>query len=210
MKKIVFLVLITLIGCSPKDDTRVYKFSNSDYNFIPTIYSEVGQIFTFRNQFNEEVQLEVNDYYETRESGGGLSFSQGYLGELFYYDVLYISLNILEAGIELEGISEDVCNTFRIRISKSSTGSLVYKIKVPSYENNSCSSSAYPFSSPFEDLNLLEIDNNFFGNVKILNSNRALNFYEDSNIDVIYFDLKEGLLGFDDTENNEEYRIVNQ
>ena len=206
MKRVALILLISLMACSVKDDTKHYKFSNSDYNFIPTVYSEEGQVFTYRNQLNEEVQVEVSYYNKTRESGGGLSFSQGYQGELFYYEVLSIGLRFLEANVE--GFPDGYCNTFQIRISKTAFETIFYKVSIPSYENNTCYGNGFNFGSPFEDLQLFEINDNVFGNVRVFHTNRAPNFYEDSAIDIVYFDLKNGILGFDDTTNNLQYRLV--
>lgn len=206
MKRIALISLIALIACSPKDDTKFYEFSNSDFDFLPTAYDEIGKIYTFRNQFGEEVQLEVVYYNVERESGGGMSFSQGYLGEFYYYQTLLIGVRFLNADIE--GFPEGYCNTLRIKVSKTALGSLFYKVSIPSYENEYCTVNLFNFSSPFEDLIQFEVNDHIFGNVKIFQAARAPNFYQNSMINKVYFDLKQGVLGFDDISNNLEYRLI--
>ena len=206
MKKIITLLFISvaIISCSLdlEDDTPFYKFSNSDYEFIPTVYEEVGKVFEFENQLGSEtIHLSVLDYHIEEASGGGISFTQSYT-ENYKYQRLWIT-------IDLDNLSDGGCgeNVISFSIFKNKDDSVWDKITFPT-SPNPCSGSLLWFKSPFEDFDVLAIDNRTFRKVKVINTENAFSFYDNSEIKKIYYDMKNGIIGFDDLD-GKEWRLVN-
>lgn len=207
MKRIFFVsfIIVAFVSCSMdfgEDEPPFYKFTNSDYEYIPTAYEEVGKVFAFKNQLNADViNLRVLDYYFEKASGGGMSFTQSY-SEYYYYQRLWITIGLEDLG---GGGCEG--NSIRFSIFKNKNGSVWDKIIFPT-SPNPCSAALLWFKSPFEDFNELTVNDVNYRKVKVITTENAFSFYDNSKIKKIYYDLKEGVIGFDDLD-GKEWRLVN-
>lgn len=56
----------------------------------------------------------------------------------------------------------------------------------------------------------MTIDNVIYDKVKTFTTKKNYLFFNESTINKLYYDLKMGIIGFDDTVNNVEYRIINE
>ncbi len=217
MKKIILLFILTMISiisCETEDDTKFYTFSNEDYNFIPTVYENSGdEILIFKNQYNEEVEIQIKTFTTDKKSNGGISFSQGY-SEFYYTEQIIIWLDLIDVTLTLDnGNFDDFCDDFHIIIEKKSDGTTETKLDVSSYEDTSygglCSGSPLISNSPYNNLNEMSIGNKVYTKIKIFETDSNFYLFDDSTINKLYYDFKNGLVGFDDTSNNISYRIVN-
>ena len=99
MKNLLFLLILlfSLFSCSSDlDENYPYnKFSNSDFDYIPTFYEEIGKIIKFKNQYNEEVKMETSLYSIQKKFYNGLNFV-GNTAPFKYYDELYINLLLID------------------------------------------------------------------------------------------------------------------
>jgi len=203
MKKLIFLLalLFSLFSCSLdlESETPYYKFSKSDYKYIPTVYDEVGKIFTFRNQLNEEIKLEVLDYYFTKETGGGIGSSESF----HYYQLLTIELKVVD-----NNISNSNCDLKKIRISNWGGHYIATRFNfnnAPDPCTNGSSVEKLEFPYRFNEMRINNVNYN-----KVVNifEGSGIYFHPDYSFNKVYFDFKEGIIGFDDLENN-KWRIVN-
>ena len=94
------------------------------------------------------------------------------------------------------------------------------------HHNQKCISLKFPYSfeakqyiknghgfsgfSPFENLTQMEINETNYTKVKIIIPNDYFTFYNGSQIDKVYYDFDKGIIGFDDSQNNKEYRLINE
>lgn len=56
----------------------------------------------------------------------------------------------------------------------------------------------------------MELNGVRYSKIKILTPNDYFTFYEGSNIDKIYYDMDNGIVGFDDSQNNLEFRLISE
>ena len=196
------LMIVSIYSCENIFDTlgsnEHYKFSNSDQSYLLKKYNKVNEIKKFINQNNDIVNMKIEQYRIEKEGQA----------TPYYYDNLFIQLKLID--------SYSHCNTINISISKNKDGKLGNKIGIPSGRANSCRGISYQYKipEPIEyDMIGINIGNKKYTNVLVFESSppsiEYLSFYENSTIHKIYFDLKEGIIGFDDLENNLEFRLIN-
>ncbi len=111
MKKIMIITvcLFSLVSCEVKifDDPIYYRFTNENFEYIPTVYDDNGKIIKFKNQFEEEVKLEILDYRITKKEDSWTS-SKPY----HYYQLLTIELKVVD-----EANANSTCDLKTILIS---------------------------------------------------------------------------------------------
>ena len=190
-----FLIIMTSIllfnSCELNSDDSVeyYQFTESNYQFIPTIYNDVGKVFKFKNQFNEEVLIEVESYELTKEKGGGI----GTFYSLHYYQSLEITLKAIN-----EDMSISNCSYSQIDFSNYNGDYFISRFW-----------NEFKYEFPFE-ISQLTINNINYNKIITISNNNGLCFSSNYTIDTVYFDFKKGIIGFDDTENNIQFRIVDE
>ena len=210
MKKLLFLFAFTSISCSLNlDENYPYdKFSNSDFDYIPTFYREKGKIIRFKNQYDEEVRFETSIYSIDKKFYSGLNFV-GNTAPSKYYDELYI--NILLLDMEIEGEPDYYCQNIEITVTKKYNGDLLHQVTIPTYDNTFCTYENRQFDTPEINIEEMEINNRIYEKVIVFDtwSNNFYSLYNNSTINKVYYDLNYGIIGFDDTENSIQFRIVN-
>jgi len=206
MKKVVFanLLIMCVLTCSKTEITYpYYQFTNENYEYIPSVYNEIGKIIRFQNQFGDEIELEIVTYKITKEWYNGL-FNSGSSEPSHYYQLLTIELKVTTDEV----IGTD-CDLKTIQISNWGGDFFVTRMSFknapdPCMNENSTLRLEFPYET-------------YSMNFNSHNYNKVVTIFEDLDIffnsknsfDRIYFDFKEGIIGFDDTQNNIQYRIVN-
>ncbi|MEW4924260.1 hypothetical protein [Algibacter sp. 2305UL17-15] len=205
MKKII-IILISIFICSScgewewDESPRYYQFTQSNYEYIPTIYSDIGKTFKFKNQLNEEVIIEVLRYKLTKEKAGGYFTSS----PLHYYQNLEIELKVQD-----EGGKTPNCDLKRINFSNANGSYFVCHL-LSSRSPDPCSNGSIPpqkFEFPLE-LEVMNINGVNYNKVISVFENNEAYFSTKYTFNKVYFDFKQGFIGFDDTENNVQFRIV--
>ncbi|WP_271424622.1 hypothetical protein [Aequorivita sinensis] len=208
MKHLIFfsIAFIFLVSCQPSDSEPYYNFTNSDYQFIPEQYQEIGGTFIFKNAQNEEVKIKPLFYTLNKKFESGYGFGQPTRTESYYYDDLWIEIDLL--NIEIPDQPEGYCERIYIHINKSPYKGLFIDLQIPTYNEPFCGGGGFWEFSPFENLTEMVINNKTYTKVKIVTPNDYFTLYNDSHIDKVYYDMDNGIIGFDDTQNNKEFRLV--
>ena len=203
MKNLFLFILIGVaFSCQPVDNTENYTFSEEDTQYLPKVYKELGKKIQFKNELNEIVELTVNAYDQKTEFlQGGFSNSSSHPGN---YESLIIELSIT---------SETNTNCIAKKIS-------IYKVLDESlkifFENNTipypCSSSFILQSeqSPFQ-YSSMNIGGVTYDKVITFDYENIVEtpfFHKDYNFDKVYYDLKNGFVGFDDTAKNIHFKLI--
>jgi len=197
---------MALFSCSlnPEEDYPYHKFSISDFDYIPTFYNEIGKITTFRNQYNEDVRFETSLYRIEKKFSNSFNFV-GNTGRSSYYDELYI--NILLLDMEIDEFQNYYCQDIEIKITKKYNGDLLHILSFPNYDGF-CFGFVKIFETPQRNTEEVIINDKAYKKVIIFDVG-SITFYNNSTIHKVYYDLKHGIIGFDDTENDIQFRIVN-
>lgn len=203
MKNLFIIILTGLtFSCQPSDNTENYTFTSEDYKYLPTVYESSERKFLFKNELKEEVELSIVSYLqETEYSGGTFGGSTSHPGN---YESLIIELSITSD-------TNTNCIAKKISIYKTLDESL--KIF---FENNiapnPCSSTflLQSIETPFEysTMTLGEITYD-----KVITFNYETNtdtpfFHKDYSFDKVYYDLKNGFVGFDDTAKDVHFKLI--
>ncbi|MEZ4817304.1 MAG: hypothetical protein R2776_04960 [Flavobacteriaceae bacterium] len=196
MKKLLLLGLVFFIGCTPNTDVAFYEFNEEDYAFLPTVYENTQQA-VFRNQLDEEITIKVFRYAISKERVGGISLS-GNSSPL-------VDVNKLLLDFTVEG---DHCSKFYLSFYKRE--STVYSRFDLATGGVPCEiREVFQFETPYSNLQNMSIGNKIYDKVLIIETQNPSSFSQNYNLTKLYFDLKFGFIGFDDTQNNINYRIVN-
>lgn len=185
-----------MVGCGEvKDEIPLIEFSQEDYNYLPTVYEDIESI-TFKSQSGDEVILKKNLYQLSKEQGGGIPMGAGPLVD---YQKFELKL----------GLPGDNCSLFYFFAIKHES-----EVRTWIDINESpCGDSTGYFSFNYDEpypLTQLQIGNTTYDKVLIVeNDYSEIESIEPYVIKRFYFDLKYGLLGFDDTANNITFRIEN-
>jgi hypothetical protein len=200
MKKLIYsLNIVLLASCSfdglIKENEKVhYKFNNSDYEMIPTKYNDLSSSTIYKNVKEESIEIK-NSRYNIHEN----VYSNSQTAIDYYHDNLYISLDC-----------------------PSKNGNIIFEFDINKFENELSYKITFWFSnfgqqfsikSPSEDNVLIEktINNITYKKVRIfkLSDNLFLETTNGLKINKFYFDLKSGIIGLENTLNNDQFWIVN-
>lgn len=202
MKSLLFFSLLFLCSCSWdfQEDIPSHYFTNEDYEFLPTVYEKVGKTFTYENQLGEEVTLKVSSYNDIKYYIGA-GFGGGESGNYEKLIVRLINKQFPNCFKEI-AIYKNLKDNLNLFFSTSTTpipceGWIKERVK-----------------GPFETSQMV-IDEFTYDKVTTLfesNYNAELGygpfFHPDYTIDKIYYDFKYGIIGFDDTSSNVQFRLV--
>ena len=193
MKKIfLFLTLIGLYSCEfdfPFGDAHNRKcisFSKKDYNFLPTEYEKKDTII-FKNQFNEIIKYKVGFYLLE-------NCSFDYLNDSVELDKLSIILDLIRVDGSFPFTN---CYEPRFHFLKNKNGELDSYIQFSKKENE-CDNIS--LSLNYEETYIsYNIGNQKYNHVKIFqfNEDSLVTFSKNNETNIVYYDLKFGLIGFD-------------
>lgn len=208
MKRLIIISILfsLIVSCQPSDSEAYYNFNSLDYEFIPEQYQEIGKTFIFKNAQNEEVRIKPLFYTLNKNFESGYGFGQPTQTESYYYDDLWIQIELVDVEIPIESY----CDRIVIRINKSPYKGLFVDLEIPTYNELGCYTGGLSEFFPFEGLTQMVINNKTYSKVKIVTTNHYFTLYNDSHIDKVYYDMDNGIIGFDDTQNNEEFRLVSE
>ena len=198
-----FIILLT--SCEPADSEPYYKFSASDYGFIAENYEDTDKVHVFKNNNGSEVHLKVAFYVLSKEYESGYIFGQPNRNDSYFYDQLWIEIELLD--FEIDGLPDGSCDRIQLLIFKTPEG-LRTELDIPSYESPLCLLGGFKETSPYTNLSEMEIDGTIFSKVKTITSQNYFSFYNASLIDMVYFDLDHGIIGFDESQTNTQFRLV--
>jgi hypothetical protein len=210
MKRLIIISIIfaLIVSCHPSDSETYYNFSKPDYQLIPEQYQEIGKTLVFKNAQNEEVKIKPLFYTLNKEFESGYGFGQPTQTESYYYDDLWIEIDLL--NIEIPDEPDGYCERIHIHINKSPYKGLFVDLQIPTFNEPFCSAGGFQEFSPFEGLTQMIIKDKTYSKVKIITANEYFTLYNDSHIDKVYYDMDNGIIGFDDTQNNKEFRLVSE
>lgn len=201
-KVLLSVIFITLFSCQPVDNTENYTFTTEDYQFLPTVYEESGKKFQFKNELNEIVEITVTSYIqETEYEGSGFTNNSSHPGN---YESLMINLSVTSE-------SNTSCTNKGIAIYKYFDRSLkIYfeNTKIP-YPCNS-GYSIESIQSPFQ-YTTMSFNGKEYGKIVTFDYGDYSGtpfFHKDYSFDKVYYDLKYGFVGFDDTANNVHFKLT--
>lgn len=215
-KKATLFLIVILVGCSKPDAFNENKVAY--YNFKETdkekllLYTENQQL-NFRNQFGEERVFEVTSVSKNfRQSYTvGMCFFTSYAAKYFDYDRKEINF------------SGSMCGQFNIVFTRWPLNTDLAKsnlnVEYPSSFNGFIS--YFPYWNGLDNQNnssshinivfglyrrSLTINNKIYDNVIRIESNNTnaiptSNQNCPKNVNIIYYDLKSGIIGFDDLDN---------
>ncbi len=197
-------IFLLASSCNKEDEptSPYYKIEGTDYDYIPTVYNDIGKVISFKNQYDDEVKFEVLGYEIEKE------FSSCFLvsnceGEDWYYDRLDI-------GIITQNCES--CQGITISITKTPIDDLIHRIMLPGEHSGNIKIFRTPSLTEY-DISSMTINEITYNNVLTFEvSGEFVDFYtlyDESTIHKVYYDLNQGFIGFDDTENNLQFRIVN-
>lgn len=193
--KAYFIILVFLFSCNgdSNENFPVYEFSQNDYFNLPTVYEQEGTVIEFKNQAQESFKLTVSSYEISRNSGGGIGSGSAYAE----YDQLDVTLKA--AGSD--------CPFSKLLIAKTVDG---LKTWIHNYTSTiPCSSYIInDFDSNYA-LQSLEIGEKNYQKVIKITGLTDVMILDSYNIDVIYYDLKEGFVVFESTNDNIRFQILN-
>src|SRR5690606_24230386 len=159
MKRLIIILIFfsLIVSCQPSESEPYYNFSNLDYEFIPEQYQEIGRTFIFKNAQNEEVKIKPLFYTLNKEFESGYGFGQPTQTESYYYDDLWIEIDLL--NVEIPDEPDGYCERIYIHINKSPYKGLFVDLQIPSYNEPFCSGGGFNEFSPFEGLTQMIINN---------------------------------------------------
>ncbi|WP_298881377.1 hypothetical protein [uncultured Polaribacter sp.] len=204
MKKIILiLVLVSFYSCEldipwiKPDNRDCVKFTEKEYNFLPTEYKNKDTLI-FKNQFNEIIKYKVGFYHLEK-----CSFD--YLNDSVELDKLSIILDIIKDD---GSYSPQNCYEPRFHFFKNENGGLDSYIQF-STEQNECRNISLSLNYE-ESYQEYTINNIKYKNVKIFEFNKdsLVTFFPNNKSNIVYYDLKFGVLGFDSID-GKIWRIEN-
>jgi hypothetical protein len=193
--KVYYLILIFLFSCSgdSNENFPVYEFSQNDYNNLPTVYEQAGTVFEYRNQTQETLKLTVSSYAISRNSGGGIGSGSRYAE----YDQLEVTLKTVGSD----------CIFSKILIAKTVNG---LKTWLHHYTSTTpCNSYVITDFDSSQALQSLEIGNRTYNKVVKITALTDVVISDSYNIDIIYYDLKDGFVAFESTSDNIRFQLLN-
>jgi hypothetical protein len=194
-------LFLLFCACGKEDEENYHKFTQDDYNYIPTVYKEVGEVRHYINQHNDTIKIRGGSYFKDK-----LPTSPLY-GHFYYYDKLWITLHLL-------GYSPT--KYMSIEIFKDANNSLVHIVQISKSESCRGSWHEYYMPSDKQELTEMTLNTKVYKNVAVLSGELLENQRDDYcyffiadtvTPDKVYYSLKYGIIGFDDTKNNLTYRL---
>ncbi len=213
-----FLSLLILLGCSKPDDSNAninkvayYNFKDSDIEkLLPFIEN---QQISFKNQFGEERIFKITKVTKVYRNSYtvGMGFFTSYAAKYFDFDEKEISFcNELSGEFKIVFIkwptnTELAKSNINTEYPSSLNGNIQY---FPYWNGLSTqnSSSSYIKINYTLDKTAITINGTIYNDVLkfVSNNNSSLatsNQNIPKNVNIIYYDIKKGIIGFDDLDN---------
>ncbi|MAM27461.1 MAG: hypothetical protein CMC13_00410 [Flavobacteriaceae bacterium] len=201
------LTIIFMTSCSNQDDGSGndkpnYEFENEDFPFLLEHYNTVNQRLVFKNEEKQEFSFKLKQFEDSNESyivTGGLGPPSSSL--IFNYDVRTINFEF-EQYNQPNGDLHILFNKF----SDTLRGS----INFPLWNTNEFNLNSEKINFDQQTIVLNINGTTFFDVIKIESGETIIDFEIGpftKNVNILYYDLKKGLVGFDDL-NGGEWRLI--
>jgi len=216
MKKIltVLIFLSILISCSKDEPTEAYyNFRNNDFDKLLNI--ELNSTIKYENQFGDEIihtTNEVTEQYKDQLSQGSWVLPGSI--KYFYYDRKVIELNSSDFN---NYTIKYKFNRFPIDVEQAKENDFT---EYPSKFNGSVYVYLWNGIGDNGNINInyengvveMMINGTNYQNIIIIQSNNPdpiiYSSSPERNVNIVYYDLYTGIVGFDDLNNN-QWRIMN-
>lgn len=207
-------VAFSIISCvqesagSMRSDVPYFQFNSADYDKLLQVYEVEDEFVTYQNQSSEVIRFKVTSSTLGREQkvSGGSFFGTSGGSLVYFFDAQRIQLELTEWPDDYERTE--------FLIQKTIENTLKASIYFPLWNDNTGSSSALP-NTIFLNFNISPVTVTF-NNVtydqvfEIVSENDEplgpLGPYE-RNINVLYYDIQEGIVGFDDLDGG-QWRLL--
>lgn len=201
MKTINLLILVIIVSCSeePIDREPYYQFDADDNSFIFEIPVDDKNVIQFKNQEGAILKYTlISNKTEKLDHTIG-NFWGSSSSTLFYFDQQKLEFDSRDYSLHYPALS--------LEVFKKSDGGLEGGFYFHRWNDDDCYCGII---FEYYSINEVEISSVIFDDVvyeKVItiNSENDLSESEDGtpkNVNKVYIDLKKGLIGFDDLENN--------
>ena len=209
MRKLLLIsfAFIFLYSCS-KDDSedvpRYYPFLEQDYPLLLNKYNEPNKKLIFQNQDGEQNSFTLKSFVDEKEYYGGTGGGFGPPtsgGDGFYYD----TREIIFAFDQYNSGESELTFQFN-RLSDSLKGGIRFPLwNIDQFYTGSIGIELHANSTS------MSFNDQVFSDVILLRSNSQEAPYQigsySRNVNILYYDLSKGLIGFDDIDGN-EWRLL--
>jgi hypothetical protein len=209
IKLITMIVALVCLAASCKKEPVTYRFAEEDKLKLLPHYIE-GKIFTFANENGEERKFKVEgieqDISQYWESGGMMG------GDKYYFFCEYKQFEL----VDLSNQNHFVSGMYSFPVDENKSKENIYK-HFPSHLlgkfGRSSSFLLYHFTIDFifnQPVQTFNFNGIIYNNVIVIYNEEAENSDGGMLIDakVVYYDIYQGIIGFDDI-NNHEWRLKN-
>lgn len=203
-----FLIIISLFSCSNDEDNTVayYQFTNNDLDKL--LNYQLNQEFVYKNENGEERVFKVSYYNQGKAR---LLLHNNYQNPT-YTDSLYY-FDYLDIWMSENDTNHNFLYSFRRYPNDSSLARENIYNEYPSHLTSSINSFPYWNANASIDSHIITIDFTIdmiemsinevvYDKVLIFNSGNPNIFDEVLNINIIYYDVEFGIIGFDDLDGN--------
>ena len=207
MRRIIYSILPLILFSScikfklfDDDKLPYYKFTEEDKAYLPTVYSKLNEEKKYISKDGNTLSTKTLRYDFAKNRRGNLKYSI----PPHFFDKLDIELTAQNTN--------DSCNTIKISFHKNESGVVNSWIEFPSNRHPHCIRVYYTFELPEEkdSVTSIMINNKTYHHVlNFVHSHYPFNIGNNTQIDKVLYDLKEGIIGFDDTKNDIQFRLVN-
>lgn len=211
MKKYFFLILsiFLLFSCSDLFENKLprHRFIDADNAYIPQKHKKINDILTYKSSDGKIIKIQNKEYFVEKQPGGGQGGFK-FRFATYYYDFLNIKLQLLDVHNECT-----TADNIKITIAKTPSEVLHHNVYIP-HSKIGCLYHQYYFDTPNDTsitLQEMMVNNVKYNKVLVLDCGPAFPYdlYDGGSLHKVYYDLGQGVIGFDDTENNIEFRITN-
>lgn len=194
-------------------DTEYNKISSDDYEFMPGMFIGKKKTIKYKNQYGDEVRFVISgSQIEKKQNGAPMSAPFNSSNE--YYDILTSNATLPDFIFA----DEDRINSnlkIEYRATKGRNGTIYHSIYIPEYIDSTFRivGDFFRYQTPEikeYEITEMEINNKTYRNVLVFTDT----YYPfslsdiDTKIHLVYFDYKEGILGFKDTINKTNFWIT--
>lgn len=212
---LLFAIGFSIISCgqesagSIRPDVPYFQFESTDFDKLLQVYQVEEEFVSYQNQSNQVIRFKITSTTIGREQkvSGGSFFGTSGGALIYFFDAQRIQLELTEWP--------DDYDRTEFLIQKTKEDTLKGSIYFPLWNDNTGSSSSLPNTIllNFKTTPItMTLNNVTYDQVLEIASENELPLgplgpYQ-RNINVLYYDIQEGIVGFDDLDGG-QWRLVN-
>src|SRR6056300_459612 len=205
---ILLCLFLLFCSCGKEDEENYHKFTQDDYAYIPTVYKQEGKVRNYINQHNDTIKIRSGSYRLEKKFYNTLAniWTHGNSGPSHYYDYLEVKI----------GFTDFKPTRYMSIVIFKNQSSLTFQNNIPG-GGKLCWGSINQWAMPEDKQYLTELSINtttykdvmaFASEPKNQDDKGCYYLIADTvTPDKVYYSLKYGIIGFDDTKNNLSYRL---